>query len=276
MGIDEGLIWLEDGERLFYRFQSGSPGKQPLLLIHGHGEHSGRYLKFFDRLRDLETPIAAFDLRGCGRSSGSPGDINRFEDYLDDVGALLRFLEKKYSVKPPIQLFGHSLGGLIAFSWALKNFGQISKLILSSPLMGLPHEGMVRILTRLLNPVLPHWVIHNPVRAPSLTHDPEEIRSYREDALIRRKITVRLVSQMIRYISLFQSGEVSVPFPVYILMAEKDQIVRPEATMDLYSRISAPAKELEVFPGYYHEIFNETGQDKVFERLRYYLTVGRP
>ncbi len=272
MGVCEGLLWLEDGERLFYRFQPGSLSKKPLLLIHGHGEHSGRYLKFFERLQDLDIPIASFDLRGCGRSSGPPAHVNRFEDYLSDVSGLVRFLEKKFGIKLPLQLFGHSLGGLIAFAWARENSIQVSKLILSSPLMGLPQEGIIRFLVSFLNPLFPHWVIHNPVKPPYLTHDAEEIRRYREDKLICRKITVRLVSEMVRYISLFQKGAVPVPFPVYILMAEKDLVVSPKATTDFYSRILAPAKELEVFPGYYHEIFNETGQDKVFERLHKYLS----
>jgi len=274
MAVEEGLFWARDGERLFYRFETGAPAKQPLILIHGHGEHSGRYLKFFDRLRDLQISIATFDLRGCGRSSGKAAHVERFEDYLSDVSTFLEFLAQKYGLKTPIQLFGHSLGGLIALTWARSNPEQVSKLILSSPLLGLPQESGIRFLTRILNRFVPRFVIRNAVRPPFLTHDPEEVRRYKEDSLIRRRITVRLVHEMVKYFSLLRGREVMVPFPVYILMAEKDLVVRPDATRNFFLRLRAPFKELESFEGYYHEIFNESGQDKVFERLRHYLCKG--
>ena len=82
---------------------------------------------------------------------------------------------------------------------------------------------------------------------------------------------MRLVHEMLKYTALFEVGEVSFPFPVYILMAGEDYVVRPEATRQFFLRLRAPKKELETFPEFFHEIFNEKGQEKAFERLRYYL-----
>ena len=274
MAVEEGLFWTDDGERLFYRLERGSSAKQPLVLIHGHGEHSGRYLKFFAELRELQISIATFDLRGCGRSSGEAAHVERFEDYLSDVSSFLKFLAKQYGLKTPIQLFGHSLGGLIALTWARANPKLISKLILSSPLLGLPQEGVIRLLVRILNPIVPRFVIRNAVRPLYLSHDPEEVRLYKEDPLIRRRITVRLVHEMVKYFLLLRGVDVTIPFPVYILMAGKDRVVRADATRNFFLRLRAPSKELESFEGFYHEIFNEAGQAKVFERLRHYLRKG--
>jgi len=271
MPIQEGLFWARDGERIFYRFQAGSPDKNPILLVHGHGEHSGRYLKFFTRLEDLEHPLLAFDLRGCGRSSGAPVHVSRFEDYFTDITGLLDFLSDRFKIQGPVILVGHSLGGLIATGWARENPERVSKLILSSPLFGLPHEGGTRILAKVLNRIVPTLVVHNPVSPPFLTHDLEEVERYRKDPLIQRRITVRLAYEMVRYMSLFREKELVLPFPVYILMAGEDHVVWPEATHRFFSRLRAPRKELEVFDGFFHEIFNEMGQDKAFERLKYYL-----
>lgn len=271
MSIEEGLLWAEDGERLFYRFQAASEEKTPLLLLHGHGEHSGRYLKFFTRLQDLNCPIATFDLRGCGQSSGTPVYVSRFEDYLTDISSFARFLGTRYKINPPFLLFGHSLGGLIATAWARENSTSVSKLVLSSPLFGIPKERALKGLVKVLNRLVPALVVKNPVKPPFLTHDLEEVEKYRKDPLIQRRITIRLVHEMLRYTSLFREEDVSLPFPVYILMAEQEFVVDPESTRDFFLRLRASDKELEAFPGYFHEIFNEQGQEKVFERLRYYL-----
>lgn len=270
MAIDEDFFETTSGEKLFYRFESRSANPRPLLIVHGHGEHSGRYLKFFSQLKNLDVPLATFDLRGCGRSSGPRVYVSRFEDYLNDLSDFIRFLKIRYGVEPPIRLVGHSLGGLIATAWAHQNPSQVSKLILSSPLFGIPMGGTLKFLVEVLNRFVPRLVIRNPVKPIFLTHDPEELERYKKDSLIQRRITVRLVHEMLRYTSLFREGNFTFPFPVYILMAQQDFIVDPNATREFFLRIQAPQKELESFPGFFHEIFNELGQEKVFERLRYY------
>ncbi len=267
MEIQEGLFWAGDGERLYYRYLPGDPEKRPLILIHGHGEHSGRYLKFFSRLGPFHFPIAAFDLRGCGLSSGEPAFVSCFEDYLSDVSSFLHFLNVRFKLRPPVQLFGHSLGGLIATAWAYENPEKVSKLILSSPLFGLPKENFLKRLTGLLNRWMPGFVVKNPVNSLFLTQDPQEIEKYKNDSLIRKRITVRLVHEMLRYIHLFRERKMKVPFPVSILMAGKDYVVMPKATQDFFSRIESPKKEIKVFEGFLHEIFNEKDQEQVFQQL---------
>lgn len=268
MSIEEGLIPAPDGEQLFYRFQSGDSKKNALLLIHGHGEHSGRYLKFFTRLQDLGHPIAAFDLRGCGRSSGRRVYVNRFEDYAGDVSIFLNFLKQKHGIDLPVILLGHSLGGLIALTWARVHGDGVSKLVLSSPLLGVPMEEAKFRLSRLLNRVAPCLVLQNPVRPLYLTHDPEEVEKYKKDPLIQRKITARLAYEMIRQARSLRKEAYSVPFPVCLLMAGEDRVVDPDATRCFFNRIEAPAKELEEFKGFYHEIFNEAKQEEAFKSLR--------
>lgn len=271
MEIEEGFFESWDGKRLFYRFQRGSPDKNLVLLLHGHGEHSGRYVKFFKHLEALRSPVGVFDLRGCGHSAGPAVYVSQFEDYLKDVSSFLAFLRIRYQIEGRVHLFGHSLGGLIASGWSLKEKERISKLLLSSPLFGIPLGRAARFFLNSLNFFLPRLVIHNPVNVPLLTHDPEEVEKYRNDPLIRRRITVRLAHEMLRYSRLLLEKEIEVPFPVYILMSERDAIVDPEATRRFFKRIRAPEKELEAFAGFHHEIFNELGQEKAFERLRFYL-----
>ena len=269
--MKEGLFWTRDGERLYYRFQEAKSNQKLLLLIHGHGEHSGRYLKFFEQLKGLEQPIAAFDLRGCGRSSGHPVFVSNFEEYLSDVTDLVKFLRDRYRVTGPLDLFGHSLGGLIATLWAGQNQFEISKLILSSPFFGMHFPGLTGGVAAVLNRWFPRWALQNVVRPPSLTHDLNEVEKYRSDPLIQHKITVRLAYEMYQRTLRFQRQIMRFSFPVFILMAGDDRVVDSKATRQFFSRLQAPEKDLTEFPGFYHEIFNEVEQSRVFERLRYYL-----
>lgn len=274
MPVEENYCQISPGERLFYRLKIGSPAKAPLLIIHGHGEHSGRYLKFFERLKDLDISIAVFDLRGCGLSSGKRVYVSQFEQYLSDLNSFIRFLKESRRLSGPFCLLGNSMGGLIATAWARDNAHEVEKLILSSPLFGLPREGLLKIPVEISNALIPGLVIKNPVYPPYLSHDAGEVEKYRKDPLIQRKITIRLTHEMLRYMALFRRGHHSFSFPVYILMAAEDFVVNPDATRDFFLRIRAPEKDLETFQGFYHEIFNEVEQDKAFERLRHYL--GRP
>lgn len=269
--IEEGTFQAPDGVRLFYRFQPGSPEKDPLVILHGHGEHSGRYLKFFSKLEDLGHPIGISDLRGCGHSGGVPVHVSRFEEYLGDLSSFVDLLKSRYGVDRPLSLLGHSLGGPIATAWAVKNSGRVAKLILSSPLFGIPLSRLFRGLIPLLDRVAPRHVINNPVYPPFLTHDASEVERYKSDPLIQRRITVRLVHEMLRYSRLFAEQETEVPFPVYILMAEEDYVVQPQATRKFFEKLKAPKKELKGLAGFYHEIFNELGQEKAFEWLRIHL-----
>lgn len=272
MEIEEGFFKTFDGENLFYRYRPGKESGIPLVICHGHGEHSGRYLKFFSRFENSPDPIGVFDLRGCGRSGGARVYVSQFEDYAEDLASFIRFLRLRLKVgEQSVNLLGHSLGGLIATLWAYGNQKQVNKLILSSPLFGIPSGRFLQKIVKLLNRFCPRLVIHNPVKPPFLTHDSEEVERYKKDALIQRSITVRLVSEMLRTADFFGRGEFHFLFPVYILMAEQDFIVDPKATWDFYSRIRAPEKELDVYPGFFHEIFNEKGQDRVFDRLHTYL-----
>jgi alpha-beta hydrolase superfamily lysophospholipase len=275
MPIEEGFFEARDRTKLFYRFQPGSLGKNPLVLLHGHGDHSGRYLKFFSRLADLELPIGIFDYRGCGRSEGPRVYVSRLEDYLEDLTEFIQHLKTRYGTKLPCQVFGHSLGGLVAAAWAYHYQDRVetSKLILSSPLFGIRLGVFLRMFVEVANRWFPKFVYDNPVHPPFLTHDQGEVERYRQDDLIQRKITARLAHEMLRFGEFFQKTRVSFRMPVYLLMAEKDFVVDPRAAFRFYDRLEAPRKELEVFYGFFHDTFNEIGQDEYFARLRYYLTL---
>jgi lysophospholipase len=258
-----------DGTKIYYRFYPAPGARHTVIMLHGYGEHSGRYEKFPDKMGRFSAQFAVMDLRGMGQSEGERGDIVSFDDYLGDVTAFVEHLRRKHSIPKKFILFGHSLGGLVAMHWALRNQEPVKLLILSVPFLGLRFSRIVRPLNRLLLLFSPRMVYKSPVRSRSLSHDPAEIAAYREDPLILRHISARLISEIMRRMEILRKQPIlSVSFPVHLLSVGEERIVDPAASRRFFDRLVSPRKEQTFFDGFFHEIFNERDQQKAFNVLK--------
>lgn len=273
----EGDFQSRDHLKLHYRFFKRSNASETLFILHGHGEHSGRYIKFASHLLNQNLSIAMFDLRGYGLSAGEPCYVDRFQDYQDDFSAFLGFVERKWGMRNKPILLGHSNGGLVAVKWAMDHKDKLRALFLSSPYLGLKLPAALVCLNKFISRISPHFVYSNPVYPPFLTHNPEELVNYKKDTLMRRKITARLLSEMMKAHKILEDiPHFEFPFPVMILMAGLDRIVDPSKTRLFYDKLRVPCKDLRVFEGFYHEIYNELEQESVFEALRKQIDTARP
>jgi alpha-beta hydrolase superfamily lysophospholipase len=258
-----------DGTEIFYRFYPAPGARHTVIMLHGYGEHSGRYEKFPGKMERLSAQFAVMDFRGMGGSGGKRGDAVSFDDYLADLTAFVEHLRKKHSIPSKFILLGHSLGGLVAAYWAMKNPGPIKMLILSAPFLGLRFSQAIGPLNRLIRVFAPNFIYRNPVRSRTLSHDPNEIASYRKDPLILRHISARLLAEIDRRMeNLRKQPILSVPFPVHMLVAGEECIVDARASHRFFDRLVAPRKERTFFEGFYHEIFNERDQQRAFNVLK--------
>lgn len=267
----EGDFPAQDGTRLSYFFTPFSGEKKPLLLIlHGFGEHSRRYLSLVEALRDLPFGFAAFDLRGHGRSGGERVYAESFSAYTKDVGAFLDFLSSRHPGNTDeVLLFGHSMGAEIAAFFALLNPGRIRELIFSAPCFALRQEiPFVTEVCRLLGGRFPHFILRNPVKPVFLSHDFSEVLEYEKDPLIERRITLGLLREMISVgeTILERAGEISMP--VHVLAAGCERIVSKAAARRFYERIASVRKQWVEFDGFYHDLFRETDREQCVRVLR--------
>lgn len=258
--------------RLFYKYYQVPGARRCCLILHGHGEHSGRYEKMQTVLESEGISMAIFEYRGQGRSEGTDVYVDSFNDYIEDVSRFLFFLEGKYDWKEPFILLGHSLGGMIALYWARKFPDKIKALVLSSPCLGLKLPAFLVGLNNILNRVAPKMIYGNPVYPPHLTHNTQEMETYKNDPYIKRKISVRLAHEMILYgLELDRLDKVKFPFPVYMLTAGMEKVVDGEKSSRFFDKLEVPEKRSKIFEGFYHELFHERDQDKAFDVLRGYL-----
>ena len=245
-----------------------STSKRTIVLVHGGGEHSGRYEETARRLNQEGFSVVAPDLRGHGRSPGQRGHVLRFEEYLEDVAACLA-RDVPADQRPPI-LLGHSLGGLVCTYYAIAHPEMIRCLVLSSPLWGLnvPVPAWKHAVACSLSTVWPSFAMRRPVHAGEvLSHDPQVKTSYLNDPLVHFTVSCRFYTEMRARLEQLPRVLPQFTVPVLVLQAGEDRIASADATRQLFSLVGSAQKRLIVYDGLYHEILNEVEKERAIQDL---------
>jgi len=274
--VTESIATLKtaDGLDLYLRrWQAETePHRWTLVLVHGLGEHGGRYEHLAAWFTPLGATVYAMDHRGHGRSGGPRGHAPSLDALLDDIDIVVARARSESG--GPVVLIGHSFGGLLGIAYGLKHPDHIDKAVLSAPLL-IPKvkvPAWKRPLTRILPRVAPRLAVSNEVDPALLSHDPEVARRYSTDPLVHDRITGGLYGDTIARGEEFiaRAGELRVPF--LLLHGRDDQIVDPIGSQRFFARTTAPERAFCVYPGLYHEIFNELEQETVFQDIESWLT----
>lgn len=251
-----------------------------VVLLHGYCEHRGRYRHVAEHLNARGYDVLAGDLRGHGGSDGDRGFVWRFRDYQDDVSAFLREAAVAFPGEPrengerprPI-LVGHSMGGLVALQFALAHPQALRALVLSSPFLGLKLKvpGWKRGMGLLASLLRPKLRLPNELPSTDLSHDEAICRAYATDPLVTHEATARWFTETLAAQSdtLARAGQVKVP--TLMLQAGDDRIVDPSVSQAVFARIGAADKSLTLYPGLFHEIFNELEKDRVLSDMTTWL-----
>jgi acylglycerol lipase len=246
-----GAVPARDGVML--RTRAWTPDGVPrarLLLVHGIAEHSGRYERTASLLAAGGLEVHAFDLRGFGGSGGPRAYVRRWDDYLDDLEDRLRSLGDGL----PVVLMGHSLGGLLALTYATSRRPPPDFLVLSSPALGTTVPAPVRAIAPLLSRAAPMLRLGNGLRGEQLATDPAVGDAYFADPLVVPRTTARLGAEMFVAMSRARGGLGSVRVPTLVTHGSADTIVPPESTVPL---AAVPGIERRVYSGMRHETLNE-------------------
>jgi len=186
----------EKGIDVFYRNLPAEDEKARLVIAHGLGEHSGRYGNLFDRLVPAGFSVWALDFCGHGRSQGKRGHIDSFDQYLFDLKKLIELSRKDAPSSRKIFLLGHSLGGLIALSYAERFSETIDGVIASSPWLGLKVQvpAVKAFMGKVMSLIWPRLSMGNELDATKISHDRDVVRAYRNDPLVHDRVTSRIKS----------------------------------------------------------------------------------
>jgi alpha-beta hydrolase superfamily lysophospholipase len=257
-----GTIKAHDGLRLFYRiWNSNADRRRSLILVHGLGEHSGRYVHVGDYFAKVGYRTIAFDLRGHGRSGGKPVFVKRYEELAADVQSVVTHFGENGSF-----LFGHSMGGQLIL-WAARHCRMnLSGVIASAPWLGLAQAPPLWqvFLGRALNRSMPGVRFLTNVDATNLSHDQAHLDSLEDLDLLHNFITVRFYFEAIRAALQIIEDPV-INFPVLLVQGGDDRVISREAVEAFFKRLQAPVKTLKIYPGLFHELHNEIARLEVME-----------
>lgn len=229
---------------------SGEPWAN-ILIVHGIGEHSGRYERTGRLLAAAGLQVEAFDLRGHGLSGGRRVYVGRWDDFLDDLEVRLAAMRVPGR---PLVLFGHSMGALICLTYACSNRPAPDLLVLSAPPLEAGVPRWQRVLAPILGRVAPTLVLANPIAGEQLSHAPAVGEAYFADPLVQPRSTVRLGGELFKAMKAGRRGLAGLHVPALVIHGGADTLVPTAASEPL---AAIPGVERRVLPGLRHETLNE-------------------
>jgi alpha-beta hydrolase superfamily lysophospholipase len=273
----EETVTAGDGLRLFMRRREIDGAKAEVVIAHGFGEHGGRYDSLTDYLVRHGFSTAVYDQRGHGLSDGLPGHVERFSEYDDDLARVISLARARAGHRA-VFLIGHSMGGLIALRYAARNSDQIAGVVVSAPLIAVAVSVPVHkiMIARVGARMAPRLRLDNEINPAHLSRDPEVGRAYASDPLVNRKVSTKWFAEATRAMQEVGEWSSGITAPLLMMHGTEDRLASVDATKRLFGQVSSPDKELVIYPGFYHELFNEPEKQEVYERVTGWLEKRTP
>jgi acylglycerol lipase len=229
-----------------------------LVIVHGHGEHVGRYKDFVPSLNDHQISAVGIDLLGHGKTKSKRGHWSSYNAVLDSIEALVA---ETYHSEPdiPIFLYGHSMGGNLAANLVLRRQTELKGLILSSPWFRLSLEppNWKLLLAAMARNMVPSLTQSTGVGPKSISRDPSQVELYRNDPLIHDRISAEM------FVSLCEAGEFALThadrlaMPTLIMHGDVDALTSFEASRTFQGTVSQVPATFKPFPGGHHELHHD-------------------
>lgn len=252
------------------RWQAWLPDAEPeavVLLAHGLAEHGGRYAHVGAAMSARGLAVYALDHRGHGRSSGARTQIDSIGHTVEDLHTFAGIVKQRHPQTPTF-LLGHSMGGAIAFAYALRHQDELQGLILSAPAVVIEGVSPVTIAAgKLLSRIAPGAGVLQ-LDGTAVSRDPEVVKRYDSDPLnYRGKVVARTGAELVALANTAPSRLPELRLPLLVMQGTADRLVPVKAAALVYDRAGSADKSIKTWDGLYHEILNEPEQDQVLGEM---------
>ncbi len=238
--------------------------KACVILVHGLGEHIGRYEHVGLALTQAGYVLTGYDLRGHGKSGGVRGHTPSYDALMNDIERFLDLAARRYPSLPRF-LYGHSMGGNQVINFALRRQAELKGVIATGPWLKLAFEPPASKISlgKLMNRIFPAFIQASGLDTKALSHDASVVQAYENDPLVHNKISARL------FVEIYQSGlwaferAREFPLPLLLMHGGKDSLISPEASRQ-FAATAGDKVALRIWDGLFHEIHNEAEKAQVF------------
>lgn len=261
-----GFLPSSDRTPLFYRHVSVSNKKASVLIVHGFGEHCGRYAHVIEALKKARYEVFCVDFRGHGHSKGARGDIKTFSLYEEDLLSALSFVKRTLSSQDKLFILAHSMGALISLRLMVKHHPHIAGMILSSPLLALKLSlpTWKRAASLLAARMAPFLRIKTGIVGVHLSSDHSIAQAYDSDPLVLKNLSVRAFREIYKGYQDAQSLAKAIGAPFFLQVAGDDPVVDSVATEKWFKHVDRTKVDatIKIYHGFLHEIYNEKNRSE--------------
>jgi len=249
------------GQQMFW--QSWKPARKQakavIVIIHGFGEHSGRYKNVVASLLPAGFAVYAADNRGHGKSFGPRGHVDSWGQFRGDLHAFLTLVRER---EPglPLFLFGHSMGGLITLDYVIRHPGGLAGVAVSGPAL---EQGAVSpfliLAAKALSAVWPTFSMETGLEAEAISRDARVVAEYKADPLVHSTASARFGTEMGAAAKWVKKHAPEFCPPLFMIHGAADRLVAPESGHEFYHSVAITDKQRIEYPGYFHETHNDVG-----------------
>lgn len=269
---------IEGARGLGILVRSWQPEEKPRAIVaicHGVNSHSGYYTWVAEQFVAAGLAVYALDLHGRGKSDGERYYLEKFDDYLSDVDALVR-LAKSREPGLPLFLLGHSAGGVISSVYALEHQSELAGLICESFAFQVYAPDFALAVLKGLSHVLPHaHVLKLPIA--DFSRDPAVVEAMNNDPLIANEVQpTRTVAELVLADERLKREFPLFRLPVLILHGTADKVTKPGGSQLFYDNAGSADKTLKLYEGHVHDLLNDFGKEKVMADVTAWIKAHLP
>lgn len=254
----------------FGQYWQPKESKGVIVLVHGMGEHSGRYMHVAQKFVENNFTVITYDNFGHGKTTGKRGHNPNFDALLTVISFVI---EKATELQPqkPVFLYGHSMGGNLVINYVLKRQNNLKAVVATSPFLKLAFDppAWKMSLGKLLQKTAPSFTLGNELDANHISKDPEEVKKYIDDPMVHDKISPNYSLTILETGKWAIENANKLSIPMFVVHGKEDKIIDHKGSVAFTQNTSFAT--LKLIENGYHELHNDTCKDVVLQEITNWL-----
>lgn len=254
-----------DGLKIMTEHWLPKDHKALVVLVHGYGEHSGRYRHVVKALTTAGYAVFTLDHRGHGQSEGVRAYFDSFDQPVNDLKDYVDSIRTDHE-NDTMFILGHSMGALITLAYTLRNPDNVAGIVVSGAPVNADANVSPALVTlgNILTKIIPKQPFVKLVPLDTLSRDPAVVRAFERDPLTYKgNMRIRMGTALNDTAKWVRERLEELKLPMLIVYGEEDKLVNPSGSRLIYEKASATDKTIRSYPNLRHEIMNEPERDTV-------------